>query len=100
MENKNKPIRLHVENLDQLYAGREFHNFIELCLFIGLTPPRPNNGKSVINRKRKIAKYFDFERIRDEQTGRLSHKIVITKLYYDPTTIYAENDKVEQEADE
>ena len=95
MEIKNKPIRLHVENLDRLYVGREFHNFIELCLFIGLTPPRPNNGKSVINRKRKLAKYFEFERIRDEQTGRLLHKIVITKLYYDPNTIYADDSKVE-----
>ena len=97
---ENKAIRLHITNLDQLYVGREFCNFGEMCIFLGIGKPKSNNGKSVINRKNKIAKYFEFERIYCEETGRLSHKIVITKLYYDPTTIYAENDKVEQEADE
>lgn len=96
MEDKAKPIRLNVENLDKLYVGRQFKNFIELCLFIGMTPPAPSNGKSVINRKRKMAKYFEFERVFDEQTGRLSHRIRITKLFYDPTTIYAKQEKVEQ----
>ena len=87
--------KLHITNLDKLYVGREFHNFGEMCVFLGINKPTQNSGKSVINRKNKIAKYFEFERIYCEETGRLLHRIRITKLLYDPTTIYAEDDKVE-----
>ena len=96
---ENKAIRLHITNLDQLYVGREFSNFGEMCIFLGIGKPKSNNGKSVINRKNKIAKYFEFERIYCEETGRLLHRIRITKLLYDPNTIYADDSKVEADVE-